>query len=98
MSRARPLTHPRVLATFTLPPDHTRVAIVTPLIEGGSLAGVLEWRRGNSAASGTSRSTALDEDETKAVIRQVIDGLVYLHANGFLHVRVHSVWTCVPSD
>ncbi|KAL1409831.1 hypothetical protein Q8F55_003830 [Vanrija albida] len=73
----------RVLATFTLPPDHTRVAIVTPLIEGGSLAGVLEWRIRNAA--GTRHTGALDEDETKAVIRQVVDGLVYLHANGFLH-------------
>lgn len=73
---------------------------MTPLIEGGSLAGILEWRAGSAApgsgsGSGHSRRRrrhaapdgALDEDETKAVVIQVLDGLAYLHANGFLHVR-----------
>lgn len=76
-----------VLATFTLPPDHSRVAIVTPLIAGGSLAGILEWR------SRSRREAALTEDETKAVITQVLAGLVYLHANGFLHVSVVTLYT-----
>lgn len=80
-----------VLATFTLPPDHARVAIVTPLVPGGSLAGILEWRNRHPprrAAGNALQGLAngLSEDETRAVIKQVLDGLVYLHANGFLHV------------
>ncbi|WVR08610.1 hypothetical protein IAU60_005665 [Kwoniella sp. DSM 27419] len=96
----------RILSTFTLPPDHTRIAIVTPLIPGGSLAGILDWR---SRLITTPKSThfpsfrlghrkkeeeeldqgkakgKLDEEEVKAVVKLVLDGLVYLHENGFLH-------------
>ncbi|EJT47946.1 hypothetical protein A1Q1_03181 [Trichosporon asahii var. asahii CBS 2479] len=71
----------RVLATFTLPPDHARVAIVTPLIEGGSLLSILEWR----ARTPKRGRIALDEEEVKAVVKQVLEGMAYLHANGFLH-------------
>ncbi|KAL7422323.1 hypothetical protein Q5752_002969 [Cryptotrichosporon argae] len=86
----------RVLATFVLPPDHARVAIVTPLIAGGSLAGILDWRARSAAGPakrhfgrgrqrGVTGVKGLSEDETKAVARQVLDGLAYLHENGFLH-------------
>lgn len=37
----------------------------------------------------------LGEDEIKAIAKQVLDGLVYLHANGFLHVRTQGGFTCV---
>lgn len=73
-----------MLATFTLPPDHARVAIVTPLIEGGSLLSILEWR----ARTPKRGRIALDEEEVKAVVKQVLEGMAYLHANGFLHVSV----------
>jgi serine/threonine protein kinase len=84
-----------VIATFTLPPDHSRVAIVTPLIEGGSLLGVLEWRAGSpptrrSRRDGDTPIGALSEDEVKAVVRQVLEGLAYLHNHGFLHVSHES--------
>jgi serine/threonine protein kinase len=98
-------TH-RVLATFTLPPDHHRIAIVTPLVSGGSLSGILNWRsrladvpnhrhgrfrfgRKKSEeefAEGGTGLGRLDEEEIKGVMKQVLEGLVYLHERGFLHV------------
>lgn len=100
----------RVLATFTLPPDHRRIAIVTPLISGGSLLGILEWRSRLASPSIfgrrsslpfpsfnfpsqrkkeetlVERSGCLTEEEVKAVVKQVLEGLVYLHNRGYLHV------------
>jgi serine/threonine protein kinase len=73
-----------VLATFTLPPDHSRVAIVTPLIHGGSPAGILDWRA--RTPSKRRAGHGFDEDEIKAITKQVLEGLAYLHQNGFLHV------------
>ncbi|CAK9786559.1 kinase-like protein [Cutaneotrichosporon oleaginosum] len=75
----------RVLATFTLPPDHARVAIVTPLIHGGSLAGILDWRACTPSKRRPAGSHGFNEDEVKAITKQVLDGLTYLHQNGFLH-------------
>ncbi|BEI79602.1 hypothetical protein CcaverHIS002_0101310 [Cutaneotrichosporon cavernicola] len=75
----------RVLATFTLPPDHARVAIVTPLIHGGSLAGILDWRACTPSKRRPAGAHGFDEDEIKAITKQVLDGLAYLHQNGFLH-------------
>ncbi|GFZ48195.1 hypothetical protein JCM24511_05943 [Saitozyma sp. JCM 24511] len=94
----------RVLATFTLPPDHHRIAIVTPLVSGGSLSGILNWRsrladvpnhrhrfrfgrkksEDEVAEAGTGLGR-LDEEEIKGVMKQVLEGLVYLHERGFLH-------------
>jgi serine/threonine-protein kinase OSR1/STK39 len=83
-----------ILATYTVPPHHDRVALVTPLISGGSLAGVLDFRE-SSPASERRRGKrseepirGLDEEEIKCVTRQVIDGLAYLHEQGFLHVGI----------
>ncbi|RSH85197.1 hypothetical protein EHS25_005004 [Saitozyma podzolica] len=94
----------RVLATFTLPPDHHRIAIVTPLVSGGSLSGILNWRsrladvpnhrhrfrfgRKKSEDESAECETGLgrlDEEEIKGVMKQVLEGLVYLHERGFLH-------------
>jgi serine/threonine-protein kinase OSR1/STK39 len=106
----------RILATFALPPDHARVAIVTPYISGGSLRGILDWRsrlsslaeddqksfslsglvfRRTSAAAANANSNdqrrgKLSEEEAKAVVKQVTEGLAYLHDRGFLHVS-----TCI---
>lgn len=93
----------RILAAFTLPPDHQRIAIVTPLILGGSLAGILDWRAGLASnldekpslgsRLGSKRVETheevgkLEEEEIKAVSKQVVEGLAYLHRRGFLHVR-----------
>ena len=94
----------RILATFTLPPDHRRIALVTPLVAGGSLAGVLDWRsrlattpkHHHASRFGLRRrhdeeyeapKGTLAEEEIKAIVKQVLDGLVYLHAGGFIHVR-----------
>lgn len=95
----------RILSAFTLPPDHHRIAIVTPLISGGSLAGILDWRsrlastpkpthrfprfgqnKRSEENEGIGSKGKLEEEEIKAVIKQVLDGLVYLHERGFLHV------------
>ncbi|WVQ95479.1 hypothetical protein IAU59_002576 [Kwoniella sp. CBS 9459] len=98
----------RILSTFTLPPDHARIAIVTPLISGGSLAGLMDWRSRlittpkthhfpvfrlshrkkedeDDDLGGADVKGNLDEEEIKCVVKQVLGGLTYLHANGFLH-------------
>lgn len=92
-----------ILAAFTLPPDYRRVALVTPLIHGGSLAGILDWR---SRLADTPKHRArfplphlkrehdsptlprgvLSEEEIKAVVKQVLEGLRYLHERGYIHV------------
>nr|XP_019008065.1 STE/STE20/FRAY protein kinase [Kwoniella pini CBS 10737]OCF46846.1 STE/STE20/FRAY protein kinase [Kwoniella pini CBS 10737] len=95
----------RILSTFTLPPDHQRICLVTPLIPGGSLAGILKWRsrlvtspkhhrlpfrrgpkkRQDAEDEGNEQKGRLDEEEIKCIAKQVLDGLGYLHQNGFLH-------------
>jgi serine/threonine protein kinase len=101
---------PSILAAFTLPADHRRIAFVTPLIHGGSLAGLLDWR---SRLADTPKHAhdskfhlprlhartherdqgvkilprgVLSEEEIKAVVRQVLEGLRYLHERGYIHV------------
>lgn len=61
---------------------------------GGSLAGILDYRGSSmelkSKRKGKGSETlfgGLDEDEIKCVTRQVVNGLAYLHEQGFLHVR-----------
>ncbi|ORX41094.1 kinase-like domain-containing protein [Kockovaella imperatae] len=107
----------RILATFTLPPDHRRIAIVTPLVDGGSLSGILEWRTrlcttskahrrlGRFGMGGMQNGEAdeqsqgsLDEEEIKAVVKQVLAGLNYLHRNGFLHRDLKAGNILVSSD
>ena len=102
----------RILATFTLPPDHHRIALVTPLVSGGSLSGILEWRTRLSVTPKTHRNFPrfnigkknedlddeaeigkLDEEEIKAVTKQVLEGLAYLHHRGFLHVSLSCIGT-----
>lgn len=74
---------------------------MTPLISGGSLAGILDWR---SRLSFPERNRQhhrfgianpqedvngqghLNEDEIKAVIKQTLEGLSYLHERNFVHV------------
>ncbi|WVQ85839.1 hypothetical protein IAT38_008007 [Cryptococcus sp. DSM 104549] len=93
----------RILATFTLPPDNQRIALVTPLVAGGSLAGILDWRarlastpktqhffrvghrKKHDDEDETTGRGGLEEEEVKAVAKQVLEGLRYLHENGFLH-------------
>lgn len=103
----------RILATFTLPPDHRRIAIVTPLIAGGSLAGILDWRSrltpslerqrfprfhlGARRVDAVQDNGKLGEEEIKAVVKQALEGLVYLHGRGFLHVSMARPWKAVPA-
>nr|XP_018259722.1 STE/STE20/FRAY protein kinase [Kwoniella dejecticola CBS 10117]OBR81880.1 STE/STE20/FRAY protein kinase [Kwoniella dejecticola CBS 10117] len=97
----------RILSTFTLPPDHHRICLVTPLIPGGSLAGIMNWRsrlstsprnhrlgfrlgrtkrrEGEDVDEEVDQNGRLNEEEVKSVTKQVLDGLGYLHQNGFLH-------------
>jgi len=92
-----------ILATFTLPPDYRRIALVTPLVAGGSLAGILDWRsrlatspqhhhlprfgiRKKHDEEAEPPTGSLEEEEIKAVVKQVLEGLAYLHARGFIHV------------
>ncbi|AFR92913.2 STE/STE20 protein kinase [Cryptococcus neoformans C23] len=91
----------RILATFTLPPDCQRIALVTPLISGGSLAGILDWRSrlattpknnhvfkfniGHKRKEEDHGHAGLEEEEIKTIIKQVLEGLKYLHEKGYLH-------------
>ena len=75
---------------------------MTPFIAGGSLAGILNWRARLAVTPGPSRSFRLNlgrkkeesedstgslaEEEIKAVVKQVLAGLVYLHDRGYIHV------------
>lgn len=79
---------------------------MTPLVAGGSLAGILDWRRrlsdtpkqshrfsrlhlggrAHDDGDGSEPAGNLEEDEIKAVTKQVLEGLHYLHDNGYLHV------------
>ncbi|KAK4687707.1 hypothetical protein P7C73_g2412, partial [Tremellales sp. Uapishka_1] len=97
----------RILAAFTLPPDHSRIAIVTPFISGGSLAGIIAWRSGLASTprgnrffghGKTKEDRGLEEEEIKAVAKQVVEGLVYMHARGFLHRDLKAANLLVASD
>jgi serine/threonine-protein kinase OSR1/STK39 len=35
----------RIYSAFTVPPEHSEVAIVTPLVSGGSLLSLMAWRK-----------------------------------------------------
>lgn len=93
-----------------MPPDHRRIAFVTPLVRGGSLSGVLDWRsrladtpkhahtarfqlprlhsqnQDENDGSPALPRGVLSEEEIKAVVKQVLDGLQYLHERGYIHV------------
>ncbi|ODN99409.1 STE/STE20/FRAY protein kinase [Cryptococcus wingfieldii CBS 7118] len=91
----------RIVTTFTLPPDHLRLALVTPLISGGSIAGILDWRSrlatptknrsnfkfGKKRDLDTERPDAggLEEEEVKGIVKQVLEGLAYFHERGYIH-------------
>lgn len=44
----------RIYSAFTVPPEHSQVAIVTPLIAGGSLLSLMAWRKSLSSDVATS--------------------------------------------
>ncbi|KAK6906736.1 hypothetical protein I203_100723 [Kwoniella mangroviensis CBS 8507] len=114
----------RILSTFTLPPDHHRICLVTPFIPGGSLSGILSWRSRLITTPKTHHFPSfrlghrkskhhddndnddndeedkgrLDEEEIKCVTKQVLEGLGYLHTNGFLHRDVKAGNLLVDQD
>nr|XP_019051186.1 STE/STE20/FRAY protein kinase [Kwoniella bestiolae CBS 10118]OCF30116.1 STE/STE20/FRAY protein kinase [Kwoniella bestiolae CBS 10118] len=110
----------RILSTFTLPPDHHRICLVTPFIPGGSLSGILSWRsrlitspkthhfpsfrighrkhKNDDDGEGEEQNGRLDEEEIKCVTRQVLEGLEYLHTNGFLHRDVKAGNLLIDED
>ncbi|WWC98691.1 hypothetical protein V866_005584 [Kwoniella sp. B9012] len=112
----------RILSTFTLPPDHHRICLVTPFIPGGSLSGILSWRSRLITTPKTHHFPSfrlghrkskhhdedddndeeekgrLDEEEIKCVTKQVLEGLGYLHTNGFLHRDVKAGNLLIDQD
>ena len=69
------LKHPSILELYTFFEDKNYVYLVLELCHNGEMQQYLKGRpRPN-----------LDEDETRHYLKQVIDGMVYLHSYGILH-------------
>lgn len=69
------LKHPSILELYTFFEDKNYVYLVLELCHNGEMQQYLKGRPRPS----------LDEDETRHYLKQVIDGMVYLHSYGILH-------------
>ncbi|WRT70607.1 uncharacterized protein IL334_007605 [Kwoniella shivajii] len=77
----------RILSTFTLPPDHVRICLITPNDPRRFIGRLGNRRRDEEDDADVDEADKgrLEEEEIKAVTKQVLEGLGYLHQNGFLH-------------
>jgi polo-like kinase 4 len=69
------LKHPSILELYTFFEDKNYVYLVLELCHNGEIARYLKSRQ----------SCALDEDEARRFLKQIVDGMIYLHSNGILH-------------
>lgn len=68
------LKHPSILELFTFFEDKNYVYLVLELCHNGEMQRYLK-----------TRQKPLDEDETRHYLKQVVDGMIYLHSYGILH-------------
>ncbi|CAF0731588.1 unnamed protein product [Brachionus calyciflorus] len=69
------LKHPSILELYTFFEDKNYVYLVLELCHNGEMQRYLKTRQ----------KANLDEDETRHYLKQVIDGMIYLHSYGILH-------------
>lgn len=68
------LKHPSILELYTFFEDKNYVYLVLELCNNGEMQRYLK-----------SRQKSFDEDETRHFLKQVIDGMIYLHSHSILH-------------
>lgn len=68
------LKHPSILELYNYFEDRRYVYLVVEFCAGGALQGYLD-----------ARGTPLSESEARHLLRQVVDGLLYLHSHHILH-------------
>jgi polo-like kinase 4 len=68
------LKHPSILELFTFFEDKNYVYLVLELCHNGEMQRYLK-----------NRQKSLNEDETRHYLKQVVDGMIYLHSYGILH-------------
>jgi polo-like kinase 4 len=68
------LKHPSILELFTFFEDKNYVYLVLELCHNGEMQRYLK-----------SRQKALDEDEARHYLKQIVDGMIYLHSHSILH-------------
>ncbi|KAK9761607.1 hypothetical protein K7432_013372 [Basidiobolus ranarum] len=68
------LQHPSILELFDYFEDENKVYLVMELCSGGELYRYLKERK-----------CPLTESEARCVLRQLVDGLLYMHSNGIMH-------------
>jgi serine/threonine protein kinase len=68
------LKHPSILELYTFFEDKNYVYLVLELCNNGEMGRFMK-----------SRQKPFDEDETRHYLKQVVDGMLYLHSYGILH-------------
>ena len=69
------LKHPSVLELYTFFEDKNYVYLVLELCHNGEIQNYLNKKP----------QQLLDEDEARHFLKQIVDGMLYLHSHGILH-------------
>lgn len=81
------LKHPSILELYTFFEDKNYVYLVLELCQNGEMQRYLKSRPNNptNPTQKPQHQKSLDEDETRHFLKQVVDGMIYLHSYGILH-------------
>ncbi|KAL7749100.1 hypothetical protein RI367_005505 [Sorochytrium milnesiophthora] len=87
------LNHPSVLTLYSFFEDAESVYLVMEICEGGELfkymhrrtTAALSTALRSSATDGDTKMLPLDESEVRWTLKQIVQGLLYLHGNGIIH-------------
>ncbi|KAJ1551337.1 hypothetical protein HK096_001004 [Nowakowskiella sp. JEL0078] len=80
------LNHPAILALHNYFEDKSYVYLVIELCSEGELFQYLQKRqRIQGLTGGVLKGSVLSEEEIRGVMRQVVEGVMYLHDNGIIH-------------
>ncbi len=71
------LRHPSILKLYNYFEDEKNVYLVMELCSKGELYRYVQKR--------TAQGQSLSEPETRSVVRQLVQGLLYLHSHGIIH-------------